>query len=232
VLLAVSRMLSGVCIGGIAPGGGPWVRPVKAFGCLQLGDIRFRGGALMRPFDRAALQLLKPQPDPPHVEDVLCDFVHPRPELRGRLTEPEREAFLLRCLDPRPADIWCPHPEKPAERVDGRSLTLFEPPALTAAFAFDSYSEKFECRIAWPGYDRPQGVAVTDLKWRALGQDWVRRGPGNQQYSLEGLRQKLEAARVFLAVGLSRSYQGQVWPIVVGVHTLPDYEATVDERRL
>src|SRR5436853_641044 len=69
VLLAVTRMLSGVCIGGIPPGGGPWVRPVKAFGCPQLGDIRFAGGALMRPFDIVALHLLKPQPDPPHVED-------------------------------------------------------------------------------------------------------------------------------------------------------------------
>jgi hypothetical protein len=229
VLLAVTRMLSGVCIGGAPPGGGPWVRPVKPFGCLQLGDIRFADGALMRAFDIVSLQLLKPQPEPPHVEDVLCDFVRPRPEWRGRLDEPEREAFLQSSVDPRPAEIWC---RVPAQRVDGRSLTLFEPETLTAAFAYDSYSEKFECRLAWSGYDRSQGMPVTDLKWRALGREWVTRGPEHQQYDLPALRRRLGVERVFLAVGLSRNYQGQFWPIVVGVHTLPDYAATVDERRL
>ena len=223
VLLAVTRMLSGVCIGGIPPGGGRWVRPVKPFGCPQLDDIRFASGALMRPFDIVSLNLLKPQPDSPHVEDVLCDFIRPRPEWRGRLTESESETFLEGCVDPRPADIWC---------GGDRSLTLFEPHALTAAFAFDSYSEKFECRIAWPGYDGPQGVPVTDLKWRALGWEWVTRGPQNQQYDLPVLRRCLGVERVFLAIGLSRIFQGQVWPIVIGVHTLPDYEAGVDERRL
>jgi hypothetical protein len=199
------------------------VRPVKAFGCLQLGDIRFADGALMRPFDFVSLNLLKPQPDPPHVEDVLCDFVRPRPERRGRLDEPERQAFLERCVDPRPAEIWC---------GGCRSLTLFEPEALTAAFAFDSYSEKFECRLAWPGYDRSQGMPVTDLKWRALGREWVTGGSQHQQYDLPALQRRLGVERVFLAVGLSRNYQGQFWPIVVGVHTLPDYAATLDERRL
>ena len=37
---------------------------------------------------------------------------------------------------------------------------------------------------------------------------------------------------VYLAVGLSRSYQGQYWPIVAGVHLLPDYDVTVDARQL
>jgi hypothetical protein len=183
----------------------------------------------MRPFDLVALHLLQPQPDPPHVEDVLCDFIRPRPEWRGRLDESRREAFLEACLDPHPAEIWC---RLPAQRVGSRSLTLFEPSALTAAFALDSYSGKYECRIAWPGYDRPQGVPVTDLKWRALGRQWAARGPQHQQYDLPALKRRLEAERIYLAVGLSRTYQGQVWPIVVGVHTLPDYEAAIDERQL
>jgi hypothetical protein len=216
-------MLSGVCIGGVAPGGGPWVRPVKAFGCPQPGDIRYADGTLMRPFDIVGLNLREPHPMPPHREDVLCDFTHPRPELRGRLSEAEREALLERCLDPRPADVWC---------GGDRSLALFEPPTLTAAFSYDDYSEKFEARIAWPGYDRPGGVPVTDLKWRALGREWTSRGPHNVQYHREGLGRRLGVERLFLAIGLSRNYQGQFWPIVVGVHTLPDYEATVDERRL
>jgi hypothetical protein len=75
-------------------------------------------------------------------------------------------------------------------------------------------------------------MPVTDLKWRALGREWVTRGSQHQQYDLPALRRRLGVERVFLAVGLSRNYQGQFWPIVVGVHTLPDYAATLDERRL
>jgi hypothetical protein len=223
VLLAVTRMLGGICIGGVPPGGGPWVRPVKPFGCPQLGDIRYADGTLMRPFDMVSFNLLQPQPEPPHVEDMVCDFIRPRPERRGRLAESERALLLERCLDPRPAEIWC---------QGSRSLTLFEADALTAAFSYDSYSEKFEARIAWPGYDRPGGAPVTDLKWRALGREWTTREAHNQQFDLPPLRRRLGFERLFLAVGLSRSYQGQFWPIIVGVHTLPDYEATVDERRL
>src|SRR5262249_27247939 len=100
------------------------------------------------------------------------------------------------------------------------------------AFAFDCYSEKFECRIAWPGYDRPQGVPVTDLKWRAVGWEWVRQGPHNQQYDRGGLPARLGFVRLALGVRLSPNSQGQYGPIVVGVHTVPDYEAIVDERRL
>jgi hypothetical protein len=229
VLLAVTRMLSGVCIGGVPRGGGPWIRPVKEFGSLQLGDIRYANGALMRPFDIVSLNLQKPRPAPPHVEDVLCDFVRPRPVWRGRLPKAGREALLQFCLDSHPAEVWCAagsaHPPP-------HSLALFEPRALTAAFAFDSYSEKYECRIGWAGYDRPQGAPVTDLKWRALGRQWVTEGPHHQQYDRDSLRRRLGFERLFLAIGLSRNYQGQYWPMVVGVHTLPDYEATVDERRL
>jgi hypothetical protein len=35
-----------------------------------------------------------------------------------------------------------------------------------------------------------------------------------------------------MAVGLTRSFEGKFWPIVVGVHTLPDYQATVDYDNL
>ena len=99
VLLAVTRMLSGVCIGGVPPGSGAWVRPVKPFGALQLGDIRYADGTLMQPFDRVALNLGAPRPAPPHAEDVLCDFRHSRPQRLGRLAESEREALLAKCLD-------------------------------------------------------------------------------------------------------------------------------------
>jgi hypothetical protein len=46
------------------------------------------------------------------------------------------------------------------------------------------------------------------------------------------LVERLRADAIYLTLGLSRNYQGQYWPLVVGVHVVPDYEATIDVNRL
>ena len=50
-LLAVTKMLSGICIGGVPVQGGLWVRPVKNFGNILPGDARYADGSWMAPFD-------------------------------------------------------------------------------------------------------------------------------------------------------------------------------------
>jgi hypothetical protein len=37
---------------------------------------------------------------------------------------------------------------------------------------------------------------------------------------------------IYLAIGLTRSYRGEFWPMIVGVHTWPDYEAKIDYDNL
>jgi hypothetical protein len=227
LLLAVTKMLSGLCIGGVAPGGSRWVRPVKEFGSILVGDLRLPDGALMQPFDVVSLPLGKPRPQPPHVEDVLCDFVRPRPQRVRRVPVEEREAALRAALDPHPEQVW--------ERHE-RSLTLFQPADLTAIFVHDDYSGKFEARLAWPGGGLERGHPVTDLRWRALGRALLPQG-GERRLTWADLRAGAHthgpgASAVYLALGLSRNYQGQFWPIVVGVHLLPDFDVTLDERHL
>jgi len=226
LLLAVTKMHSGLCIGGVAPGDRRWVRPVKAFGNILPGDLRLPDGALMRPFDVVELALGAPRPDPPHVEDVLCDFVRPRPRRVRQVTGEEREAMLAAAVDPHPEEAWQHH---------DRSLTLFRPSDVTASFLYDAYSGKLEARLAWPGCGAERGHAVTDLRWRALAREILPRG-GECRLTWEELQAgvpPLSPCRdLYLAVGLSRAYQGQFWPIVAGVHLVPDYEVTVDARRL
>jgi hypothetical protein len=221
-------MLSGLCIGGVAPGDHRWIRPIKAFGTILPGDLRLPEGRLMRPFDVVSLALGKPRPEPPHAEDVLCDFVRPRPRLVRHVEGAERETLLRAALDPRPEEVW--------ERQE-RSLTLFQPGDLTATFFHDDYSGKFEARLAWPGCGDERGFPVTDLRWRALGRALLPQG-GERHLTWAELQAGAlpgapsPAAAVYLAVGLSRAYQAQFWPIVVGVHLVPDYEVTLDERNL
>jgi len=53
LMLAVTRMRTGVCVAGMARTTNPvgrlrWVRPVKDHGALLAGDIRYASGRLMR----------------------------------------------------------------------------------------------------------------------------------------------------------------------------------------
>ncbi|MEE8391645.1 MAG: hypothetical protein V3S14_12730 [Anaerolineae bacterium] len=45
----------------------------------------------------------------------------------------------------------------------------------------------------------------------------------------ETLLERLSAEAIYLAVGLSHKWQEQYWPLVVGVHVVPDYKLRMSE---
>ena len=219
VILAITKMLSGFCIGGISLSTGDWVRPVKEHGTILLGDIRYHDGAVIRPFDVVRLGLSEHRPQPPHVEDWVCDFVRDRPELVGRLEGDKRWSFLDR------------YAKQGAEKeilTGGFSLVLCAPVPTAASFTIDEYSGKYDARIYVPGVEEHRGIPVTDLKWRALGRSMFSRGENSIKLSAAPLKETINTSAIYLALGLSRYYEGRCWPLVVGVHTRPDYEAEVD----
>lgn len=222
ILLAVTKMLAGFCLAGIRPESGAWVRPVRDFGVLQLGDISYADRAVLQPFDRADLALTKPRPQPPHTEDWLWDCLRVRPKRTGRLPEGERLVFLRAHRDPSPAAILGAHPS--------RSLGLTEPANLEALFDLDPYSGKYEARLDLPDVSPGRTLPVTDLKWRALGRGLV--GPQKPALRLfpADLRRQWGMEQIFVVLGLSRTHEGKIWPLVVGVHTIPDYAAAIDYR--
>jgi hypothetical protein len=241
-MLAVTVMKTGVCIAGVRPDApGAWIRPVREFGAVLLGDITYpaAGGSspsaprrVMRPFDLVELTLGRAQPDPPHVEDYICDFVHARPRLIGSVPE-EKRAALLMGVASTPEAIWRQH---------SRSLGALAVSDLTATFTLDTYTGKYEARVAFPGLPPgAQSAPCTDLKWRALGRRLLAAEgsaggeDGARTLTLAGdrLRAALGGAREFwIVMGTTRAYNGQHWPLIVGVHTLPDYEADVDYTAL
>ena len=115
ILLAATRMLSGVCIGGIADDG-KWVRPVKERGGLLLGDIMYADRRVMQAFDVVHFPVLRPRPQPPHVEDCLSDFIRTRPRLVRHLDPGERcraprdreELLVIHGVGPRKAADFGP----------------------------------------------------------------------------------------------------------------------------
>jgi len=220
VVLAVTKMLSGMCTGGIALASGKWVRPVKDHGAVLLGDLSYADRTVMRPFDVVDLPLTKPRPAPPHVEDWLCEFVKIRPVKVGYVIE-KRLPFMERYSEPENVQ---------ALLAGERSLVMFEPSDAEATFALDSYSGKYDVRVAMPETgERP--LPVTDIKWRALGRKLL---AGRDYVALraDGVRETLASQRIFIALGLSRTHEGKHWPLVVGVHLWPDYEADIDYSNL
>lgn len=232
LILAMTRMLSGICTAGFSREPHPvsqlrWVRPVKEYDTLLLGDLTDASGRVVQCGDVVELHLQRHRSDPPHTEDWVTDFIYHRPRVVRRLEGERRARFFAKHLDKAPADILGRNPT--------RSLCLVWPNRLWANFTLDPYSLKYQARIGFTlegvhhaQANSPRGIPVTDLKWRALGRNWL--GERSRELALDdgALRERLQAEEIYLALGLSRGYQGQLWLLVIGVHVVPDYQAEID----
>lgn len=235
LILAVTKMLGGVCIAGMTSEPDPvtrlrWVRPIRDYGHVLLGDITTPDNVVVCPFDVVEFNLLQPKPTPPHTEDWITDFVRHRPRITRRLEGERRTGFLQTYLDTAPRQILA---------SQQRSLCLVRPDWIKGCFRLDPYSGSFDARMAfglkgrtYRGSYARGGLSVTDLKWRALGRAWLPEEGGWTEFEAGDLEARFGIQEIYLAVGLTRSYQGSFWPIVVGVHTVPDYPATVDYDNL
>jgi hypothetical protein len=235
LLLAVTRMLGGVCIAGMTTERDPvtglrWVRPIREGGHVLPGDITTSQGNVLRPFDVVDLHLLRPHPTPPHTEDWIADFVRHRPRVDRRLEGQRRADFLRKYLDTAPRQV-----------LEGqqRSLCLVKADWVKGCFRLDGYTGQFDARLAFRADGRSYrgsyakgGHSVTDVKWRALGRAWLPEDGGWTEFDANDLEARFGIQEIYLAVGLTRSYKGGYWLVVVGVHTLPDYEAPVDYDNL
>jgi len=207
-----------------------WVRPVRERSHLLLGDITTAEGQVLRPFDVAEFALLRHAPQPPHVEDWITEFVRRRPLVVRKLEGGRRSVFLRKHLDCAPAEV-----------LDGqqRSLCLVSPEGFAGRFSLDSYTGKFDARVTFKlggkTYAGPHGgggMPVTDLRWRALGRTWLGGAGGAVGFGAEDLNRRFGIQELYLAIGLTRPYEGRCWPMVIGVHTVPDLQVTVDYQDL
>lgn len=237
LILAMSKMLSGICAAGFTRErhevtGLRWVRPVRPRDTLLPGDMTDGQGRLVQCGDVVELDLLQACPDPPHVEDCRCDFVHRRPRLLRRLEGERRARFLAEHVDCSPEEVL-------VQAV--RSLALVRPAQVWARFTWDRRSGSYEARLGFSLEDEAannlraaseRGASATDLKWRALGRAWLGDEGGALTVEHDELMRRLGAEAIYLTVGLSRRYQGEHWPLVAGVHVVPDFEMEVAGDRL
>jgi hypothetical protein len=230
--MAMTRMLAGVCTAGFttephATSHLHWIRPVKEHGNLLLGDMTGEDGHVIQVGDVVRLNLRRARSVPPHTEDWITDFVYRRPCLLRRLEGGRRAKFLAEHVDRAPQEVLGRQPT--------RSLCLVKPDRIWACFKLDPYSLKYQARLGFelPGLrhrraNSPGGIAVTDLKWRALGRTWLDADGGELALDQAALCERLGAEEVYLSLGLSRGYQDKLWLLVIGVHAVPDYDVEID----
>ena len=234
-ILAVTLMKTGVCIAGVrADAPQRWVRPVREFGRVLLGDITYPTASAGPRGSRASCG--------PSISSSLRSNAHARTASRRgldlrllRATDrvwsapcPRIAAALLEAAACEPAALW---------DAATRSLGALAVDDLTATFQRDTYTGKYEARLGFAGLPADAATAAcTDLKWRALGRRLLADAPR----TLRCRRSRSAAATSRLAQHPSRSgwRSGRhapttdvAWPLVVGVHTLPDYEADIDYAR-
>lgn len=212
----------GFCIAGIPEGSSRWVRPVKRSGQIEGRDLADSSGRIIHPLDLVEFELLRARPERPHVEDWLANFLR-RPVVQHRPSEQEREVLLGRLVETSLDAVL---------KAKSRSLVLVEPDSITAAWFLPgtpdrSYQVRLSLSAAGVHYEgesaRP-GYPCTDLRLR----NWGRRFASTRVLNDRQLREALEVRRIFLVIGLSRRFNNNYWPMVVGFHACPDFSAQID----
>ncbi len=223
LVLAVARQPGGLMIAGMTTERDPvtglrWMRS-SLNAPLGVDDLRYDDGTLVRPGDVVRLETVAAEAAAPHVETVVLNL-EGQPLVRVRQLSDERRAgFFPAHLDTDPAAVL---------RERTRSLCLVRPDYAHAIISFDEDTGRFETRIALVVgklRSNEEGIAVGDIYWRALARTWL----GDEPYiEIDDADLQSRLGDMYLVIGLNRKSN----PLILGVHTVPPYAATIDEDAL
>lgn len=223
LILTVARAQRGLSIAGMTTERDPttglrWVRPVLADQPFDLDMLRYDDGSLIRPGDVVRLPLEEPRPEPPHIENTLVSLQYGQLERVRRLSGERLESFFVSHLDMAPSEVL---------RDRQRSICLVRPDFAYAVVSHDLETGKFETRLAVAVgklRSNEEGIAVTDVYWRALMRTWL----GDEEYmELDDGELQKRLGDMYIVIGL-----GKRGPLILGVHTIPEYDVTLDEDAL
>ncbi|HEX4951434.1 MAG TPA: hypothetical protein VFZ34_32550 [Blastocatellia bacterium] len=230
-ILAVTKMHGGVCTAGIDEQG-RWVRPVRQLKppeyayagasdyCLLPLDFFHGGQSHMVNLGVTRCWLKSHQPSPPHIEDWTLDVNH-KPQLLKQLSLAEQTEFLATHAEANFAPLL--HHE--------RSLGLYQATQFGFHFGWNATGDDVVVRATFTiAGTELRDIGCTDLRLRALGRKLLAHNQTATLTQLDFARHLKQAT--YLAVGLSRLHHGKHWPILVGVHTLPELAVEVDYARL
>jgi hypothetical protein len=230
-ILAVTKMHGGVCTAGIDEQG-QWVRPVRQMNiknyahsgasdyCLLPLDFFHGGQSHLVNLGVTRCWLESYQPTPPHIEDWTLDVSH-KPQLLKKLSLAEQTEFLAAHAETDCAPLL----------NHERSLGLFHSTQFAFHFSRNASGDDVTVRATFTiAGMKLHDIGCTDLRMRALARKWLAHGKTATLTHVDFARHLKQAT--YLAIGLSRLHHGKHWPLLVGVHTLPELEVEVDYARL
>ncbi|MDP2908086.1 MAG: hypothetical protein Q8O03_09220, partial [Nanoarchaeota archaeon] len=80
---------------------------------------------------------------------------------------------------------------------------------------------------------RGNDLSCTELKFRAFAKDLLKkRKLTSLRLTGNELKEILKFDKIFVAIGLTGKFRDEYWPMVIGLHTVPDYKQEVDYDNL
>ena len=215
VITAMTRVNNMVCLAGINLQDYTWVRPVWRHGAGVWPGVNYQSNALIEVGDVIWLKNPEPHPVPLHSEDVLTSSFS-----WVRTMDDEELAVTL-----RQAVVNCHALDEVMSGEGHRSLCLIKPDQLEVLYV--DPADRANTRIGfwldarhYNNITTKPGFPCTDLRWRAYRRQY---GRDLDIYQYD---------EVFLAIGLTRPYNGLCNPMVVSVITLPSFRFTLDPNNL
>jgi len=206
-VLAVTRMGEGrACLAGMSDQG-EWLRPRPIGRLLQLSDLILPVGARVLPFDVIEMPVGRRLPNPPHVEDVEVDWRGVR--IVDHAATEDRERLLSE---------WADHSHEEVFDASERSLGLVRAEGMLARMFPNGGTPAVKLTFCTQEHGRWCGLArVTAITDEQLLLGEFTRLEADR-LKKNDLRRLYECREFYLAVGLTREFEGRYWPMVIGIH--------------
>jgi len=230
-ILAVTKREYGVCIAGVDENLN-WVRPVKKR-TLRLNDIKLGDNEYISNSCVYDILLRKDAPNGYQTENYLIDEKQPIKYLR-KLDDVERDKLfsaksenslltsntntnILNLLKEKNESLILLGPVT----IDSVSLSKDEDVHVRVDFSVGPIKIKNQ---------HLKGLPCTDLKFLSFAKNILdQENTSYLRLSGEDIKNILRVDNIFIVIGLTAEpFQGDYWPMIIGVHTIPDYQQNVE----
>ncbi|MBW2976247.1 hypothetical protein KY347_02265 [Candidatus Woesearchaeota archaeon] len=230
-ILAVTKRDYGVCIAGIGEKLS-WVRPIKNR-ILVLDDIKLNRGVYLSNSCVYTVSAKKSGCKGHQSENYLIDEKEPISYLK-KLGDAERNELFSKLSENL---LITSNPNQGVCKLlkeKNRSLILLGPVTIDAVEL--SQDDNIHARIDFSigqikiKNQNFKSLPCTDFKFLSFSKD-ILKEQNTSYLRLDGndLRDLLKVEKFFIALGLTAElYRGDYWPMVIGVHTIPDYTQEID----
>ena len=217
-ILAVTKMSNNVCIVGVDENNS-WMRPVKsAYSNPSVSDIFHGNQCVIKTYNVVSFLANNKLTNYPHSEDFIANWSFKKPKFIKGLNLHERNELFFNIDES----------EKINEDItsylleNNRSLILIKPNKIIRCSWINSYDNKYKPRISFLLNEKFYNFPCTDLGWRAIG----------RYYNMPKCVDLLNNNDVYFVIGLSRKFNEEFWPMIVGVHAIPEIEIEINYSNL